>query len=358
MRDPALERYLAQHYHSGPKAEALLERYGDGEKRKKKKRRKHDDGGGALTIKEDNNLWFGGADASDDDVPAQHEKGTDAGEAVIQGESSRAGGWTTLRDGRQRAEQAAAPADAAASAPPAPTPGPSDPGVTPEQRAAGPVPEQSAAGQAADAGAPAAPAPPTVKAGLMTREELRAMRKARQEQEEAARAQERAEQEAQDPSHHETVYRDTQGRRINLEEEEARLREEQERAERKRKEREQWGQGLVQRREREAQRNELRAMRSEGVARTAEDAAMNDTLRARMHWDDPARAFLSRRSGPRVTRPQYQGPPPPPNRFNIQPGYRWDGVDRGNGFERKLFMRMNQKDRAHDEHRAWATEDM
>jgi len=110
MRDPALERYLAQHYHSGPKAEALLERYGDGEKRKKKKRRKHDDGGGALTIKEDNNLWFGGADASDDDVPAQHEKGTDAGEAVIQGESSRAGGWTTLRDGRQRAEQAAAPA--------------------------------------------------------------------------------------------------------------------------------------------------------------------------------------------------------------------------------------------------------
>ena len=66
MRDPALERYLAQHYHSGPKAEALLERYGDGEKRKKKKRRKHDDGGGALTIKEDNNCLLYTSDAADE----------------------------------------------------------------------------------------------------------------------------------------------------------------------------------------------------------------------------------------------------------------------------------------------------
>ena len=48
----------------------------------------------------------------------------------------------------------------------------------------------------------------------------------------------------------------------------------------------------------------------------------------------------------------------PPNRYGIKPGRHWDGVDRGNGFERDMFKRQNEIKRQKQEAFMWAQEDM
>jgi pre-mRNA-splicing factor CWC26 len=92
--------------------------------------------------------------------------------------------------------------------------------------------------------------------------------------------------------------------------------------------------------------------------RYASDERMNAELRAIERTDDPALAFLTKKrpKGPQL--PKYKGPAPPPNRFGIQPGHRWDGVDRGNGFEKKLFEARGARVRREQDERAYGTSDM
>ena len=56
--------------------------------------------------------------------------------------------------------------------------------------------------------------------------------------------------------------------------------------------------------------------------------------------------------------PTYQGPLPPPNRFQIAPGYRWDGVDRSTGFEKRFHERINRQKVTDSNAYSWSTEDM
>jgi len=93
--------------------------------------------------------------------------------------------------------------------------------------------------------------------------------------------------------------------------------------------------------------------------RYADDTELNENLKEQDRWNDPAAAFLTKgkkKNGPSV--PQYSGPPPPPNRFGILPGYRWDGVDRSNGFERQLMQKGNEKKMLAAEGYKWSVDDM
>jgi pre-mRNA-splicing factor CWC26 len=58
------------------------------------------------------------------------------------------------------------------------------------------------------------------------------------------------------------------------------------------------------------------------------------------------------------TKAKYRGPPAPPNRYNLLPGPRWDGVDRSNGFEKKYYESITAKKALQDEAYKWSTEDM
>eukprot|EP00948_MAST-09A_sp_MAST-9A-sp1_P000655 g655.t1 len=59
-----------------------------------------------------------------------------------------------------------------------------------------------------------------------------------------------------------------------------------------------------------------------------------------------------------IDRPEYRGPPGPPNRFSIRPGYRWDGIDRGNGFEQRLINRSTAKQHYENVGYKYSTSDM
>jgi hypothetical protein len=58
------------------------------------------------------------------------------------------------------------------------------------------------------------------------------------------------------------------------------------------------------------------------------------------------------------SKPLYSGPTPPPNRFNIRPGYRWDAIDRGNGYETTLLKKMSDRNSLKEDEHRWAVSDM
>lgn len=118
-----------------------------------------------------------------------------------------------------------------------------------------------------------------------------------------------------------------------------------------------WGKGLAQQRSKEEQRERDRKEAAKPLARYEIDDELDAQKRAVMRFDDPMAQHLTRKA-PVSNKPRYRGPPPPPNRFDLPPGHRWDGVDRSNGYEKQFFQAHALARRQAATAHAWATEDM
>ena len=98
------------------------------------------------------------------------------------------------------------------------------------------------------------------------------------------------------------------------------------------------------------------------LAHDKDDQDLDTHLKAIEHEEDPMLKYIKKKqkktnSGlPQY--PVYKAPAPPLNQFGILPGYRWDGVDRSTGFEKKLFESKNKRKALAAEAHMWSTEDM
>lgn len=142
-----------------------------------------------------------------------------------------------------------------------------------------------------------------------------------------------------------TVYRDKDGRRVDMDEKVAR---DQALAAAvvaaKVVEKHEWSLGTAQKRAVAAAAEEFATVAAAPFARHAGDAALEALLRAQKRDGDPMAGLVqahapesAAQAAPAARRRVYTGPAPPPNRYGIAPGYRWDGVDRSNGWEAKLI---------------------
>ena len=175
-----------------------------------------------------------------------------------------------------------------------------------------------------------------------------------------------------DPASHsgrgqETIYRDASGRIINVAMKRAEARRKVEEEEAKIVAEREGQKGDVQVAEAAKRREELAEARFLGVGRGVDDEGLNQELRGRVRWDDPMAGMLSNtrkgngggeggagagagagRSGGKVYKGAFM-----PNRYGIRPGWRWDGVDRGIGFEKEYFAARNRRRNLKELDYAW-----
>ncbi|KAJ3308967.1 bud site selection protein [Boothiomyces sp. JEL0838] len=156
------------------------------------------------------------------------------------------------------------------------------------------------------------------------------------------------------PEQGKTVYRDITGKKIDVAQEKADRLAEQRRKDAEEEAKMEWGRGLAQRKEKQDMQERLEREKNRGLAIYSDDEELNNELKSVVRWGDTMATAVKKKKSKKYT---YKGFAPP-NRFGILPGYRWDGVDRSNGWEVKVFQHFHDEKSHQAEYHRWATEDM
>lgn len=124
-----------------------------------------------------------------------------------------------------------------------------------------------------------------------------------------------------------------------------------------------WGKGLAQQQQQDQNLAEHLHEMSKPFSRYEDDEDLEKHLKDQEREGDPMLDYIRKKKKKQAGegasgRPVYSGPEPPPNRFGIRPGYRWDGVDRSNGFEKKLIESKNNKKAMEEIAYKWSVEDL
>ncbi|XP_050221996.1 uncharacterized protein LOC126672108 [Mercurialis annua] len=174
------------------------------------------------------------------------------------------------------------------------------------------------------------------------------------------------------------VYRDKKGQRISKEDY---LKSKQKVEEKPKEKKLEWGKGLAQKREAEARLQELELEKDKPFARTRDDPDLDKMMKEQLRWGDPMADLVKKKHPETILAdlgdnekmkesgfivPQgipnhswiKRGLDAAPNRYGIKPGRHWDGVDRSNGFEKKMFKRVNEKQATEKEAYLWSVADM
>jgi pre-mRNA-splicing factor CWC26 len=126
-------------------------------------------------------------------------------------------------------------------------------------------------------------------------------------------------------------------------------------------------QGRAQKLKAAQERQQMERIQQSDFARRVDDDEMETLRKQALRAGDPMAQYAqkpvkkSSNSTPaeaRLSRPVYKGPPAKSNRFGIRPGFRWDGNDRGIGFEDRLLGQRSGQNHRQEEAYRWSSAGM